>query len=143
MIGRPPSTRIVVLELLEQVGPMTAREIAEFLGMRHQNNIDTVIRKIRQAEERGEQRRIYVHNWHFPVGYSGRESAVWAIGDRPDKKRPSRRASRAAANRRYDEKRRARERLREAVGDRSNHFAILIAQVTNGEDLRELKTRAA
>ncbi|MCA8017752.1 DNA glycosylase AlkZ-like family protein [Burkholderia metallica] len=142
MTGRPPSTGRVVLELLEQIGPMSAREIADFLGVPIQN-INGAFKVIRRTEERGEPRRIHIQDWQFQIGCGGRESAVWALGDKPDKRRPRRHANRAATLHRYDEKRRARERLRQVVGDRSNHFAILIAQVTKGEDLRELMTRAS
>ncbi|QTD90812.1 hypothetical protein [Burkholderia anthina] len=125
--GRKPSTGAVVLNLLETIGPMSAREIADYLGVRIQD-IHSAINVMRRAHElRGEPKLVYVKDWEFPARPNGgRENAVWARGDAPCKKRPKR--NKAAVEGRYKARKRVIARVaRTAPG---NHFASLIAQVT-------------
>lgn len=121
------TTGATVLELLEHVGPMSAREIADFMGRRVQD-INSAITCIRRAERRGEPRRLFVKDWHFPTRAGhGRESAIWAAGAKPDKPKPPR--DRRAAWARYDVKRRTLKRVVRAI-EPGNPFGVLIAQVT-------------
>ncbi|KVR27820.1 hypothetical protein WK15_11685 [Burkholderia ubonensis] len=126
-VGRKPTTGAVVLNLLETIGPMSAREIADYLGVAIQN-INCAFRVMREAHElRGEPKLVYVKDWEFPARPNGgRENAVWARGDLPCKKRPKR--NKAEVESRYKTRKRVIARVaRTAPG---NHFASLIAQVT-------------
>lgn len=126
-LGRKPSTGPLVLNLLETIGPMSAREIADYLGVAIQN-INCAIRVMRDAHElRGEPNLLYVKDWEFPArAHGGRENAVWARGDLSCKKRPKR--DKAAVERRHKSRKRMIARV--ARTEPGNHFASLIAQVT-------------
>lgn len=126
--GRKPTTGAQVLELLEQIGPMSAREIADYIGHRIED-IHSAIKVIRRSEECGEPRRLYIKDWEFPQRpHGGRENAVWALGNHRDKKKPER--DRAATKKRYEDKRNAKMRAARLGAGSGNHFAVLITQVT-------------
>lgn len=126
-VGRPPSTGLVVLNLLETIGPMSAREIADYLGVAIQN-INCAIRVMREAHElRREPKLVYVKDWEFPPRtHGGRENAVWARVAAPCKRRPKR--NKPEVERRYKSRKRMIARV--ARTEPGNHFASLIAQVT-------------
>jgi predicted ArsR family transcriptional regulator len=129
-LGPKPRTGAKVLELLRDIGPMSAREIADFLGVRIQN-IHSAINVMRENEAKGEPRRLYVKDWEFPSRPNGgRENAVWALGTKKDKPRPRR--NRYAADRRYFLKQKTIEHAKH-IGTQAagNPFGLVIAQLDN------------
>jgi predicted ArsR family transcriptional regulator len=127
-LGPKPRTGAKVLELLRDIGPMSAREIADFLGVRIQN-IHSAINVMRENEAKGEPRRLYVKDWEFPSRPNGgRENAVWALGTKKDKPKPAR--DRNAAWTRYRHKQAAIARAK-TIGAQAagNPFGLVIAQL--------------
>jgi predicted ArsR family transcriptional regulator len=138
-LGPKPRTGDKVLELLRDIGPMSAREIADFLGVRIQN-IHSAITVMRDNEAKGEPRRLYVKDWEFPSRPNGgRENAVWALGTKKDKRRPAR--DRSVAGRRYRDKQAAIDQAKR-IGTQAagNPFGLVIAQLAGAA--RETAARA-
>lgn len=78
------SVRQKIISLLEAQGPMTQREIAEELGI----HIDTLRGYIGSLRQR-RPGVLYVHSYRRDED-GGRlyPRALWAVGDKPDAKRP-------------------------------------------------------
>lgn len=84
MMGRPPTTRRAVLELLQQRGPMTSADIAAALGL-GVHGIRTTIEKTRAADAG----LLHIVSWRRSLSTSGRMAAVWAYGPGADAPEPA------------------------------------------------------
>lgn len=78
------ATHQTVRELLAQVGPLTAREAAEFFSGPHRT-VSAVLSTMRN----GAQKQVYICAWTRDNGYGKRYlRAVYDLGDKPDARRP-------------------------------------------------------
>jgi hypothetical protein len=103
-----PVTRVAVLALLEEQGPLHATAIAEQLD----KNVRTVRSAIRLMRE---LRLVHISGWHRNVGVRGDWAAIYAHGNGPDRKPPQVDVHKQA-NERYREK--YREVLRRRMSAR-------------------------
>jgi len=94
-----------VLELLREVGPMTRAEMSQHLQIDRRNLASVVTRMIRSSPRL--PRRIHILRYVFDMeGQRAYPRAVYALGDKPDAKRPV--PDTKAIKRRYNAKVRAR-----------------------------------
>ena len=129
-LGPKPRTGDKVLDLLREIGPMSAREIADFLGVRIQN-IHSAINVIRANQAKGiTPRRLYVKAWEFPSRPNGgRENAVWAFGSHKDKPKPAR--DRVVVWARYRHKQAVLDQARRLGAESAgNPFGMIAAQLS-------------
>jgi len=94
-----------VLELLQEVGPMTRAEMSQHLEIDRRNLASAVTRMIRPSPRL--PRRIHILRYVSDMeGQRVYPRAVYALGDKPDAKRPV--PDHKATKRRYNAKVRAR-----------------------------------
>lgn len=94
-----------VLELLREVGPMTRAEMSQHLHIDRRNLASAVTRMIRSSPRL--PRRIHILSYVSDMeGQRVYPRAVYALGDKPDAKRPV--SDTKAIKRRYNAKVRAR-----------------------------------
>lgn len=87
-----------MLALLQALGPMTTRQIAEEMGYADFRTCHHLIRKNRDA--------LHITKWFLKVGSPGQPEPVWAAGRGRDATKPAP-ASRQTVNARYRRKRKA------------------------------------
>ena len=74
-----------VRELLADVGPLTSRELAEFFPEATQWNVSSSLSSMRRARNKC----VYIKEWKRSLEDSREHiRAVYALGDKPDARRP-------------------------------------------------------
>lgn len=76
MKGRHPLTRDILLDALRHLGPMTARELAEFTGI-PRSSVNSAINHSREVAPRA---RFAIVEWRRAVGHKGRMAPVYKRG---------------------------------------------------------------
>lgn len=84
MKGRHPLTRDILLDALRHVGPMTARELAEFTGI-PRSSVNSAINHSREVAPRA---RFAIVEWRRAVGHKGSMAPVYKRGPGFDAPRP-------------------------------------------------------
>lgn len=105
-MGTLPVTRLAILAVLEEHGPLHVAAIAEIL----QKDQRTVSSSIRIAHQ---LKLLYISGWKRSFGTKGRWGAIYAMGNEPDRKPPQINPHKQA-NERY------REKYREVIRRRTN-----------------------
>ncbi|MDE1179476.1 sigma-70 region 4 domain-containing protein [Paraburkholderia sp.] len=116
---QPPKTRDAITLVLKEMGPMTAEEIAQELGMK----LKTVQSAICIARKKP-QKYFYIVDFVFTPGLNG-VPAIYAAGNKRDALRMTRRER---SKERYERNRPTRELMHQVMP--GNPFGVLIAQVT-------------
>jgi hypothetical protein len=114
-----PTTREAITQLLEDIGPMTAAEIAKMLG----KNVKTISSSICSARLKPEK-FFYVHGYEFQPG-SNAVPAIYGSG----KKKDAKRMEKSVVQHMYYERTKHLRKLRKSAPC-AGHFDHLIAQVT-------------
>lgn len=113
-----------MIELLNQMGPLDAYEIAREMGICRQN-VDTLIRRGRL---RGKAKRVYIIKYLVAPEVKKR-TKIWMAGNKPDAAKPV--YIKKDSGKRHDKKRRDNQRLIARLAHTANNpFGSLIAQVT-------------
>lgn len=102
MKGWHPLTRCVLLDALRHVGPMTARELAEFTGI-PRSSVNSAINHSREVAPRA---RFAIVEWRRAVGEKGRMAPVYKHGPGFDAPQPV--IDKAEARREYSARYKAR-----------------------------------
>lgn len=128
-MSRPNRTFEPLIELLQQLGPMTAAEIAAEFGV----SVSAARRRIRRL--RLDQPGVIRISGHRRlVGQPGRDAPIFALGSGPDAKRnlPPLEERKREYQHRHRQKYRAEQYLkgRAQKGREINPFTSLIYQVT-------------
>ena len=86
-MGRPNGNTARVLRMLEELGPMTRAEICRELGPLDKNISALMSILIREQPRR--PRRVHICEWVYDMeGQRPYPRAVYALGDKPNAKRP-------------------------------------------------------
>lgn len=81
------------LDLLEQLGPMTAKELSIEMDM-HVNNVSMVLTRCTRRGKYGDKiKRVYIHSWAMELINSNGKSRtvprrVFAVGDKKNAVKP-------------------------------------------------------
>ena len=74
-----------VRELLADVGPLTSREVAEFFPEASHWNVSSALSALRRARNK----QVYIKTWRRNLeGNREHIRAVYALGNKPDARRP-------------------------------------------------------
>jgi len=115
-----PVTRLAIIELIKEHGPLHATAIAQYLN----KNDRTVRSAIRLMHEK---RMLHISGWHRNIGVRGVWGAIYALGNAPDRKPPQVDVHKQA-NERYREKFREvlRRRMQARRGKQVNHWLAIL-----------------
>ena len=119
----PPKTRDAITRLLQEIGPMTANELAIQLSMKVRT-VQSCISTSRATPER----HFYVIGYERQVGRRGLWAQIYQAGNKRDARTPV--IDRSVTDARYREKKEAAQRLARHPGfEKGNPFAVAMLQV--------------
>jgi len=95
-----------IVDMLEQLGPMTTSEIAKELGV-ERDSMGSIITRLRKPSKRPRgPKRVYVHDWRDEEdGQRAYLRAVYGAGNKKDAPKPERKSGAERSKRCRDNRR--------------------------------------